>query len=90
MAKDQLQMEFDKAESMAEKLATASAILKGVSAVIEQQMHVMQATAFIGQVGGAAVSRFLAILKPKIDAMQKKTELLERMLRAEIARARRL
>ena len=62
-----------KVRAMGQTLETMSSILKVVSTVLEVQMTILKTTAFIGLVGGLAVERYLAQIKPKIDDLAKQT-----------------
>jgi hypothetical protein len=66
-------MDPAKVRSMGQALETMSNVLKVVSTVLEVQMTILKTTAFIGLVGGLAVERYLAQIKPKIDEMAKMT-----------------
>ena len=66
-------MEPAKVRAMGQALETMSSILKVVSTVLEVQMTILKTTAFIGMVGGLAVERYLAQIKPKIDELAKQT-----------------
>jgi hypothetical protein len=78
-------MDPDKLRAVSQGLNGVSMVLKGVSAVLEVQMNILKFTAFIGLVGGAAVERYLAYLKPQIDEMAKKSQELSERLDKEIA-----
>lgn len=67
-------MDPDKVAKIAQGFATFATILKVVSGILEAQIMIMKATAFIGNVGGAAVASFLKTIKPKIDKMAKQCE----------------
>ena len=66
-------MDPAKVRAMGQSLETMSNILKVVSTVLEVQMTILKTTAFIGLVGGLAVERYLAQIKPKIDDLAKQT-----------------
>jgi hypothetical protein len=72
MAKER-HMDPAKVRQMGQALQTMSSILKVVSTVLEVQMTILKTTAFIGLVGGLAVERYLAQIKPKIDELAKQT-----------------
>jgi hypothetical protein len=67
-------MDPDKVFQMASGFGTAADILKRVSQVLEIQMRILLTTAFMGNVGGVAVERYLSIIKPQIDQLAKKCE----------------
>jgi len=73
MAKER-HMDPAKVRAMGQALETMSGILKVVSTVLEVQMTILKTTAFIGLVGGLAVERYLAQIKPKIDDLAKQTK----------------
>lgn len=66
-------MEPAKVRAMGQGLQTISSVLKAVSTVLEIQMTILKTTAFIGLVGGLAVERYLANIKPRIDQLAKMT-----------------
>lgn len=57
-------------------------VLQTVSSTMEALMTTLKVTAFIGLVGGAAVERFLAQLKPVIDTLAEKCQELSGDLKA--------
>lgn len=67
-------MDTDRVSQMAKGFETAGTVLKKVSQVLEVQMRILDTTAFIGAVGGAAVSRYLDVLKPQIDQLAQKCD----------------
>jgi len=62
-------MDPDRVLVIAKGLDTVSAVLKAVSTTLEGLMEVLKATAFIGLVGGTAVERYIASIKPPIDQL---------------------
>jgi len=69
-------MKPDEVKNIAKGLEAVAGVLKIVSAVLEAQMYILRATAFIGLVGGLAVERYIASIKPPIDQLAKRlTEL---------------
>lgn len=62
-----VEMDTDKVQAMADGFEAASEILQGVSAALQGAMDLLKSTAFVGLVGGLAVERYLAFIKPKID-----------------------
>ena len=70
---NQRHMEPAKVRAMGQGLQTISSVLKAVSTVLEIQMTILKTTAFIGLVGGLAVERYLANIKPRIDQLAKMT-----------------
>ena len=67
-------METERVMQMSKAFGTASDILKRVSQVLEIQMRILDTTAFIGNVGGTAVARYLETIKPQIDQLSQKCE----------------
>ncbi len=59
-------MDTDRVEQLAQRFNNLAKILQAVAKVLELQMNILRTTAFIGLVGGYAVKRYLAIIKPKI------------------------
>lgn len=49
-------------------------VLRIVSAALEAAMTTLKATAFIGLVGGTALERYLANIKPHVDRLAAKCE----------------
>lgn len=74
MAAQEVFMYPDQVRNISRGLKTVSTVLKGVSAMLEIQMMILKTTAFIGLVGGMAVERYLASLKPEIDRLADKCE----------------
>lgn len=64
-------MEPDKVRKMAAFLQQTASILRVVSTVLEAQMRILDATAFIGNVGGAAVARYIEVIQPAIEKLSK-------------------
>ena len=62
----------DQVQRIAQGFENIANVLKAVSTALEACMMVLRATAFIGLVGGTAVERYLAAIKPEIDKMQAK------------------
>lgn len=67
-------MDPARVEAMGQGLQAMSMVLKGVAAALEMQMMVLRTTAFIGLVGGFAVERYLASIKPQIEQLAKLCE----------------
>jgi hypothetical protein len=67
----QRHMEPAKVRLMGQGFKGFANILKVVSGVLEVQMMILKTTAFIGNVGGLAVERYLGTIKPKFDNLAK-------------------
>lgn len=67
----QRHLEPARVKSIGRSFANMSTILKAISIVLEAQMKILQTTAFIGLVGGLAVERYIAIIKPRVDNLAK-------------------
>jgi len=65
-------MDPDKVRQLAATLERISSLLRVISKVLEAQMRVLQTTAFIGMVGGAAVARYLEIIQPAVEKLSKR------------------
>lgn len=68
MAQDRF-MEVPQVRQMADRLENVSRVLGMISDVLEAQMRILQATAFIGNVGGAAVQRYIQTIQPAIEEL---------------------
>jgi len=62
-------MDFDRMKQISEGFQDAAELLQNVSKALEAAMTLLRLTAFIGLVGGAAVERFINIIKPRIDEL---------------------
>lgn len=69
MAGEEVYMDVPAVQNMGRQFENIGNILEGVSAALEALMTVLKMTAFIGLVGGFAVERYLAQLKPVIDRL---------------------
>jgi len=67
----QRHMEPDRVRAMANTMEDVSAILRIVSTVLEAQIRILEMTAFIGNVGGAVVARYLERIQPAIEKLSK-------------------
>ena len=67
-----VEMHIPQVRRMSEQFGTFGEVLKNVSKVLEMAITVLRVTAFVGLVGGAAVERYLSIIKPNIDRMAQK------------------
>lgn len=64
---DEVFMDTDAVENLARRLAQIADLLRRVAKILEQLMNILRTTAFIGLVGGYAVERYLAFIKPQIE-----------------------
>lgn len=64
-------MDFDRMKQISEGFKDAAELLQKVSQALEAAMLVLKMTAFVGLVGGAALERFINIIKPRIDDLAK-------------------
>ena len=71
MALETTYMDFDKMKSISEGFQDAAQVLNGVVRALEAAMAVLKMTAFVGMVGGAALERFIAAIKPRIEELAK-------------------
>lgn len=72
MNRDEVYMEVDAVRNMARLFESISQILKGVAMALQALMMVLKTTAFVGMVGGLAVERYIAQIKPQIDNLSQK------------------
>lgn len=71
MAANLVEMDTDAVQRIADGFEAASNVLQGVSKALEMAMNTLKMTAFIGLVGGLAVERYIAGIKPQIDRLAK-------------------
>lgn len=71
---EEVYMEPDLVRAISKGFGNFASVLKVVSTVLEIQMMILKTTAFIGNVGGAAVERYLSVIKPRIDELAQKCE----------------
>jgi hypothetical protein len=62
-------MDTDAVRKMAGVFDDMSNVLKAVSMALEAAMMILKVSAFVGLVGGIAVERYLANIKPKVDKL---------------------
>jgi len=79
-------MKPDQVKAIASGLETIAGVLKVVSGVLEAQMYILRATAFIGLVGGLAVERYIASIKPPIDQLAKRLSELSTDVNKSVAK----
>lgn len=77
-------MDIPQVQKMSEQFGTFGDILANISKVLEMTINVLRVTAFIGLVGGAAVERYLSIIKPRVDKMAEKMHELQGDLQGAI------
>lgn len=82
------QMDYEAVIKAADGFENASNLLAKVALALEAAMRILQVTAFIGLVGGTAVERYLANIKPKVDALSAKFKEMSGDLR-EVVRVTR-
>lgn len=71
---DEVYMDVPAVRAMAKNIGAVGEVLQTVSKVLEALMLILNTTAFIGLVGGAAVAHFIDIIKPHVDEMAAKCE----------------
>ena len=69
---NEVYMEIPVVEQIAKNFSTYSETLKGVSKVLESTIMVLKTSAFLTMVGGAALERYLSLIKPNVDKMAAK------------------
>jgi hypothetical protein len=84
MAVQQVYMDVPAVQALADTFTRLSDICKAVSKALEAASVTLRATAFVGMVGGAAVDRYINILRPKVDDLAKKCTELNGDLRGAI------
>ncbi|GAB5494580.1 MAG: hypothetical protein Phog2KO_47950 [Phototrophicaceae bacterium] len=60
-------MDTERVGELAERFRNFAEILNGIDTVLEIAVNTLRTTAFIGLVGGIAVERYLADIRPKIQ-----------------------
>ena len=71
---NEVYMDVPAVRGLAKNFGTISDVLKTVSKVLEALMLILNTTAFIGNVGGAAVADYIDRVKPHIDRIAAKCE----------------
>jgi len=69
---DEVYMDIPQVQDMAKFFGQAEDVLQVFSRVMESLSATLKATAFIGLVGGYAVSAYLDGIKPKVDTAARK------------------
>lgn len=81
---DQVMMEVPAVRKMAERFGQISEVLNNVAKMLDMLLNLLKSTAFIGEVGGAAVIQFLEVVKPQIEKMAQKCAELDKDLGASV------
>ena len=81
---DEIYMDPDAVTKIADNFATMGEVLNGVSSALETSMSLLRATALIGMVGGLALERFLAMIKPQVDHMARFCEEVSQDVRTAV------
>jgi hypothetical protein len=84
MAKNAVWMDTSRVTEMSGWFQQASGILKGVSTALKVAMELLQATAFIGLVGGLALQRYIASVQPVIEELSEYCAELSRDLKSAV------
>lgn len=71
---NEVYMDVPAVRDLAKNFGTISEVLNTVSKVLEALMLILNTTAFIGAVGGAAVANYIDSIKPHIDRVAAKCE----------------
>lgn len=77
-------MDIPQVQKMSEQFGTFGEILSNISKVLEMTIRVLQVTAFVGLVGGAAVERYLSIVQPRVQKMAEKMQELQSDLQGAV------
>jgi hypothetical protein len=73
---DEVYMDVPAVRNMAQQFGTIGDTLRMVAKVLEGLVNLLNATAFIGLVGGRALAQFIDMIRPHIEQMAEKcTEL---------------
>jgi uncharacterized protein YukE len=81
---DEVYMDIPAVRGMSKNFNNISEVLQNVSRTLQALITVLRTTAFVGNVGGAAVAQFMEMIKPHIDNMSRKTAELSRDLEASV------
>lgn len=74
-------MDREKVRAAADGLDGLAGSFRAVNTALEALLVILRTTAFIGMVGGAAVERYIANLKPHIESLAKLFEKHANILR---------
>ena len=69
---DEVYMDIPAVRGIAKTFNEISELLNNVAKVLEALLRILQATAFIGLVGGLALAHFIEMIKPHIERMAQK------------------
>jgi hypothetical protein len=78
-------MDKDAVRNIASGFETASEVLNAVAAALEAAMMTLKVTAYVGLVGGAALERYIANIKPKVEKLAKTCEEMSNDLRQAVS-----
>jgi hypothetical protein len=81
---DEVYMDIPAVTQIAETFGKIAETLETVVKVLEALITTLNATAFIGLVGGRAIAQFMEMIKPYVEEMGKKCEELDKDVRASI------
>jgi hypothetical protein len=85
MPEQEVYMDIPAVTSMAQAFGGFSDALKTVSTILQGAIDLLNATAFIGDVGGAAVAAWLNTIKPNVDNMANKMSELQSGIQGAIS-----
>lgn len=77
MPEQEVYLDVPAVTSMAHAFGGFSDALKTVSSILQGAIDLLNATAFIGDVGGAAVAAWLGTIKPNVDNLANKMSELQ-------------
>ncbi len=78
-------MDTEAVQGIANGFRSASDTLSAVSTGLEAAIAILQATAFLGMIGNAALAHYLEGIKPHVDRLSQKCGEIETDLYAAIA-----
>jgi hypothetical protein len=81
---DEVYMDVPAVRDMAKTFGTVSEVLDAVDKVLKGLIQILNATAFIGLVGGLALKFFLEMVEPHVKRMAEKCEELMRDINASV------
>lgn len=81
---DEVYMDIPKVRDIAKGFGNLGELLEGVSKALQTLLMVLKTTAFIGLVGGFAVSNFIEMIKPHVDRMADKCHELDKDLHTSV------
>ena len=84
MPEQEVYMDIPAVTNMAHAFGGFGDALKTVSSILQAAIDLLNATAFIGDVGGAAVASWLNIIKPNVDNMANKMSELQNDIQGAI------